>query len=552
MSSPPLSSEPVHSAGGHPRLETVPQWMLLLGVALAYYAMARLGLLLAFEQTSASPVWLPSGLAFAATLLLGARVWPGILLGAFAANFEFLIHRGQALPILMAVCGLISVGNTAEAPTGRFLLRRIVGTGDPLSHIRHVFVFVGVTCGMCLVSAALGPTSLCVAGVAPWPMYLLMVFTWWCGDVAGIFVLTPIVLTWWYQPRLRRDVPRRLLHVAVLGLMLVVAARIAFGPWAPLSLQNPKAYLIIPVLLWVACHFDRGEAMGAVALIAGLAIWATMRGLGPFAQSSLNASLLSVQGFICVVAITVLALTVALLERQRAEEQRRLLQIRYQDLYDSAPDFMASVDVQTLCILQCNDTMASVLGYTKDELIGRCVFDYYAPESALVARNEVFPAFLAHGGVRDVEMRLRRRDGAHLDVSLNMSAIRDEQGRIVRTRSIWRDITKRKQLEDELRALNETLEQRVVERMSALAQTNDRLKQEIAERQVVEQELWQVKEDVERHKEELEIKVKKLELLNRVMMEREGRIVEIKAQLKAARDELAARGVASQEADHGA
>src|SRR5881396_320491 len=59
----------------------------IAGAAVLYYAAARLSLHLAFENTNASPVWPPSGIALALVLLLGYRVWPGILLGAFLANF---------------------------------------------------------------------------------------------------------------------------------------------------------------------------------------------------------------------------------------------------------------------------------------------------------------------------------------------------------------------------------------------------------------------------------------------------------------------------------
>ena len=55
-------------------------------VAICYLVVARLSLLLAFENTNASPVWPPSGLAFAAMLIWGRRIWPGIFMGALAAN----------------------------------------------------------------------------------------------------------------------------------------------------------------------------------------------------------------------------------------------------------------------------------------------------------------------------------------------------------------------------------------------------------------------------------------------------------------------------------
>jgi PAS domain S-box-containing protein len=70
-------------------------------------------------------------------------------------------------------------------------------------------------------------------------------------------------------------------------------------------------------------------------------------------------------------------------------------------------------------------------------------------------REEAFRTFLSTGEVRDVELKVRRKDGSILDVSLSASAIRDEDGNVVRSRSIWRDITERKRVE---RALQESEE----------------------------------------------------------------------------------------------
>jgi integral membrane sensor domain MASE1 len=72
------------------QVKSLPSWLpaplLVLGVAAIYYGSAHLGLLVAFQKTNASPVWPPSGIAFAAVLLLGYRMWPGIAIGAFLAN----------------------------------------------------------------------------------------------------------------------------------------------------------------------------------------------------------------------------------------------------------------------------------------------------------------------------------------------------------------------------------------------------------------------------------------------------------------------------------
>ncbi len=69
--------------------------LLQIGLlALAYYIAARIGLLLAYADTNASPVWPPSGIAFAALFLAGARLWPGVTLGALAANLSAELRPG--------------------------------------------------------------------------------------------------------------------------------------------------------------------------------------------------------------------------------------------------------------------------------------------------------------------------------------------------------------------------------------------------------------------------------------------------------------------------
>src|SRR5664279_2838363 len=76
----------------------------LLAVALIYFVLAKLGLTLASINPSASPIWPPSGLALAAVLLGGRRMWPAIFIGAFAAN--------ATTAGTLATSAVIAFGNT--------------------------------------------------------------------------------------------------------------------------------------------------------------------------------------------------------------------------------------------------------------------------------------------------------------------------------------------------------------------------------------------------------------------------------------------------------
>jgi len=114
---------------------------------------------------------------------------------------------------------------------------------------------------------------------------------------------------------------------------------------------------------------------------------------------------------------------------------------KYRDLYDSAPEMFVSVDAKTATILDCNKTLCNALDYKKDEIINRPIFDMYTPDSAEYAKKKVFPVFVKTGFIQAEELQLQRKDGSKIDVSLNVSAVRDGTGNILYSRSSWRDIT---------------------------------------------------------------------------------------------------------------
>jgi len=123
---------------------------------------------------------------------------------------------------------------------------------------------------------------------------------------------------------------------------------------------------------------------------------------------------------------------------------------KYQDLYDNAPDMFASVNAKTATIINCNQTLADKLGYTKEEIIGRPISDMHSPISAEYAKENIFPVFMRTGIIEGEELQLQRKDGGKIDVNLSITGVSDEKGNILQSRLIWRDITERKKLEAQL------------------------------------------------------------------------------------------------------
>ena len=130
---------------------------------------------------------------------------------------------------------------------------------------------------------------------------------------------------------------------------------------------------------------------------------------------------------------------------QRVERALQESRARYENLYQDAPDMFASVAVDTELIVHCNQTLVRATGYQRDELLGRPMRDLHHPScwrDLQAALDQVH----AHGQVRHCELQVRCKNGATIEVSLRIAAIRDEKGDLY-FRSTWRDITVRKRLQ---------------------------------------------------------------------------------------------------------
>src|ERR1700694_3906339 len=88
----------------------------LAAVAIVYFGVAKLSLTLASIHPSATPIWPPTGLALAAVLLWGHRIWPAIFAGAFVVNLN---TAGS-----ISTSSAIALGNTLEAVIGGWLINR--------------------------------------------------------------------------------------------------------------------------------------------------------------------------------------------------------------------------------------------------------------------------------------------------------------------------------------------------------------------------------------------------------------------------------------------
>ena len=430
----------------------------LLLVAAAYFASAKLGLRLASINPSASPIWPATGLALAAVLLGGLRVWPAILIGAFAANAT------TAGTLETSAC--IALGNTLEGVVGGYLIERWSGGREtftsPLGVAKFALVAVGPAT---IISATIGLVTLSVAGLAPWDNFTPIWVTWWLGDAAGALVVTPVIVLW-AQTEWRAS-GRRQAWMAFSALLSAVAVGlIAFGPLLPRTeYTSPLGFLAILPLVWAALRRGPRDTATVGLILTGFAIWATIEHAGPFGDIGLNPSFLLLLTFMLSVSVPSLALSADVAMRQVTEDALRRTQFDLDQRVKERTAALADANIhlteaQRLANLgnwrwdvrrntiSWSDQLLQIYGLRPGEFKGTVqeFVGFIHPEDRAQVRDSISDALNA-GKEFSHEERIIRPDGSIRYLHSVGEVIRDETGAAVRMLGICQDVTERKQAE---------------------------------------------------------------------------------------------------------
>jgi PAS domain S-box-containing protein len=399
------------------------RWSVLAALTALYVLAGKLGLHFAFVHASATAVWPPTGIALAAFLLFGPRVWPAVALGAFLVN----VTTAGSIATSLAV----AAGNTLEALFGGWLVNRFARGRYAFERAQDIFAFVVAVVPGALVSATMGVASLVLGGYARWADFGPIWGTWALGDVTGALIVAPPLLLW-RDPR-SSLLLRRPLEAVGLLLSLVVAGYAVFGSLSPLGPRHPLAILSLPPLVWAAFRFGRRAAATAILLLSGIALYGTVKGFGPFAVVAPAESLLMLQTFLATMAVMTLSMAALVWVRDR---ERTLLQT----IIDRIP-VMISVYEPTTKVLRLNREFKRLTGWTTAEarqvdLMARCYPDP-AYRAQIRAYMDTCPP-----GWQDVDMTTK--DGRTIATSWTNVRLADDM-RV----GIGLDVRERKRVESE-------------------------------------------------------------------------------------------------------
>jgi diguanylate cyclase len=278
------------------------------------FGVAQGALTFAAVPQNSTAIWPASGLALAAALLLGSRIWPAVAAGVFAA------HVAVTGDVLTAAT--IGLATSFEAVAGAALTARAAADASVFRSPIGIFRFTAITVATCALGAAIVAIGLVVSGTASFDSLVYIWLTSWLSHVTGILVVAPFVLLW-LGHRLQGMSAIEALEATGLFALLLTVSLVVFGGLIPSTTKTyPLEFLCLPTFLWIAFRFGRREMATANLILSVIAVRGTLLGMGPFAQPfEPHASLVLLQAYISVMSLVGLVLAAVVAEHKRAEAQ---------------------------------------------------------------------------------------------------------------------------------------------------------------------------------------------------------------------------------------
>jgi len=451
-----------HDRPGRPSGSADLPFTLALAIALAaaYLVLAWISTRLVPHVSEIGYLWPAGGLATGVLLVARTRRWPWLLGSVVVANTVNALATGHALPVAIAY----AVPNTVLPALAAWMLLRLVRRPFRFSSMRVVLVFAVVAVLAVNVATA-------VLGAAVPTFFLGQNFfyewrVWWISDALGLLLVVPLVLAWadFEGADWRRMRPGRVAEGVLAFGGLVWTAYLAFttAP-GPHGAVVPLQHLIAPFLIWAALRFGaRGQSL-CVVLLSAIAVWGTMRGLGPFSVAIVEPveAVLQLQIYLGVAASMTLLAAALMTERQVAQTASEEWRSRYEAAVLSSGNLLYDIDFRNGNVVWGGNTR-KVLGFFPHEL---------SDTSALLAcvHPDDLGRLQSSGTQADshvLEYRVRRKDGVWLDVEDTGEVVRLPDGRAVRAIGFLRDVSERKRAQVERDRLDAQL--REAQKMEAL------------------------------------------------------------------------------------
>jgi len=375
-------------------------------------------------------VWPAAGVAVAAALHAGTRIWPVIALGAFAGD----LAAGGSL----GTAGTSSLVLAVETAAAGQLFGRALDFRPSLERLRDSLVLFFGTLGV----AALGALAGVLAGPAPTDAVTAWL-AWWTRDALGVLFMTPLATTWLEKPRR----PVETGDVIGVGLLLAAVVAMGFVLFSGVVGDTASQYLmwfaLFPLAVSAATQFGPREISVLNFALAATMLWVSQPASFVLGSALPRAAL--VDGFLGAVALATLALASITSEHRRTREGLRESEERFRRLTALSADWYWEQDVQ-FRFTYVSEGVFEKTGLSVEEQLGKTRWEL--PSLRIDGDWGRHRAELeTHQSFFDLEIRHDDASGVTRWMSVSGEPKLDSLGRFVGYRGVGLDITERKRAE---------------------------------------------------------------------------------------------------------
>jgi PAS domain S-box-containing protein len=419
----------------------------LLALAVLYFTFGHISFLITVSHFIITPVFfVAEGIALAAIILFGRRVWPGILLGqlalALSTGLEFL-------PSLA-----ISAINSIEAVIGATLFRR--WKLDSALNSIHDFSRMVVMIFLILqpLSATFGTATLFFFNVIQESQSHSQAWIyWWFGNCLGQILVTPFLLILFSSPSRIKIILQSIQSALVPIALMLPATWLVFGS-TPIGGIALALVIYVPLLLWIAIKSGLAVVSLIYSGITVLALFETSRGFGPFVVDW-NPHIFDMNIFVLGISFTAQFVSVLFAERNLVEAELRKSEANLFKIIDTSPI------PKTICdehenIIFTNRSFTKLFGYTQKDIPTLADWGLKAyPDSAYrewvktSCTQNLEKALLKETDIEPLEVVIQSKDGSQLSVISNVSIFQSSTS-AKNLLITFVDITERKNLESKL------------------------------------------------------------------------------------------------------
>ncbi|MDR3571811.1 MAG: ATP-binding protein [Candidatus Pacebacteria bacterium] len=285
---------------------------------LSYFGTATFGeYLFYYQHTSPALIWPPFGIAIAAILIGGYRMWLPIALAQLFASYSI----GSPLSAVLTA----TLGQTVQAFVAVWVMQRFKFDGN-LSRIFDAFILIATAVAV----STIAPTFLLFAGVLEHGLTSQLDITWvrtWAGSMFSILLITPLI-TVWLPPRELKLSPFQLFEMGI--ALALLCADVWILAWSPFVQEYGLTgiYALLAILVWIALRMEPRILTLALLMLAIIGMGGAF--FANPTSTPLNQTLFTQELFIEFIAIIYLVVSALAEERRRARYalERNVEQLR--------------------------------------------------------------------------------------------------------------------------------------------------------------------------------------------------------------------------------